>query len=213
MVRYAKGSEAAKAYMASIRPKKGAMSGGKLKGVGKSISRGLKHAFSPKAVKHAAHELGHVANMAKKYVPKDLVNMGMDAAITAGTAVIGQPELAPVAKRAGRAAVASAYKTNLRRGSVGKNFAKNMGRAFIAGDNMEGGLEGGAVGRRAPWGGSKRTVVHGGSVMRTGHQLLQGIDRMSGDFLNRSDDNIKHTSLSTGYVRHMSGSGIIPLGH
>lgn len=81
---------------------------------------------APGALKQVGHETGRVAQQAKKFVPRAAVKGAVTGLSLAATTAIGQPQLAPLVRKAINPAVDAAYDINLARGSVGKNF----GRAY-----------------------------------------------------------------------------------
>ena len=105
--------------------------GKQFKKAGKSISRGFDvlEREAPGVIKQGGHELGRAAQQAKKYVPKDVLKAGVSAASLAVTAI--NPLAGAAMLRAGNAAVDATYDTNLARGSVGKNYARNFGKALV----------------------------------------------------------------------------------
>jgi len=86
---------------------------------------------APGVLKQVGHETGRIAQQAKKYVPRGIVKGAIADLSLAATSAIGQPELAPLMRKALNPAVDAVYDTNLAKGSVGKNFGRNYAKNFV----------------------------------------------------------------------------------
>lgn len=98
----------------------------------KQVNKGIRHI--PGYVKDGSHELGAAVQVGKKYVPAPVTKaiLGTAAQIAATAASGGNPAAGLAAKAAVNAGIQATYDTNLKHGSVGKNFGKNFGRAFAS---------------------------------------------------------------------------------
>lgn len=222
MVRYPKGSAEAYAHMEELRARRG-LNGGSIKSVAKAARRG---------VKNASHVVGRVAQGVKKVVPKKMVKDIAAKAISAAVTMAGRPDLAANATRAMEAGVDATYRTDLSKGSVGKNFQKNY---EAAGGTSVASIVGGQVlplpkGQRAlsyqeiMWYNSgiplsqilarRRPVninqIRGAGFTPTGVQSLSATDRISGNFTTNAA-NMKGAKLPS-KISLLTGGGFIPAG-
>lgn len=191
MVHYPKGSPEARAHMAQLRSMR--VKGGSLRSVVKSMRRGIKH---------GSHILGQAAQQAKQYVPKQYVKQFADGAISAATNMVGRPDLGASASRALNAGVDSAYRTNLAKGSVGKNFAANYRAA--------GGQPLSAMAKEVTGSGVRRRVKGGAVGRNSGAYLLTGTDKVSGKFMTNKD-NVSGARLPS-KISLIKGAGFLPAG-
>lgn len=143
---------------------------------GKSISRGVTKAANtvaretPGALKQASHETGRFVEKHKKYVPKDVVKGAVSGLAIGATALTGNPTVGMAIERGINPAVDSVYATDLSRGSVGKNFAMNYGKA-LASQEMKFALKG----AKAPPKGAGFKPLGSGFVP-LGGRLVKGSD-------------------------------------
>lgn len=214
MVHFPAGSAEARAHMDALRAMRGKTKGGSLKSVARAARKGLKH---------ASHVLGDVAQGVKKVVPKKMVKSIAAKAISAAATMAGRPDLAANATRAMEAGVDATYRTNLSKGSVGKNFVHNYeaaggpSAASIAGGALHGQLNFQEVvwakqgmpmsqimARR------RQRGVRGAGFTPTGVQSLSATDRLSGKFTTNVN-NIRGAKLPS-KISLVKGAGFIPAG-
>lgn len=148
----------------------------------------------------AARAVGKVAQQVKKKIPKQLVSELASEAVSAGLLATGNPQLIPAARVAVQSGVDATYDTNLGKGSVGKNFARNFGKSLVS--NGVASMTGGGV----------RNHVRGGSI--SGPHMDSYRDQTGGRFLalqaNQTGSYLPGSVSGRGFMP--LGSGFLPLG-
>jgi hypothetical protein len=105
--------------------------------VRKEVRRDIKEVRTkaPGALRQASKETGRAVEQAKKYVPKEAVAIPLSALATVGaTMATGSPQAGLLAGRFANNLVDTTYETNLARGSVGKNFGRNLAKNIVVGE-------------------------------------------------------------------------------
>lgn len=166
-----------------------------------------------KALKKVGKVLGHATEIAKKIVPKGVASKMAMAGAAAAAIAAGQPELAPMAAMAANTAVNAGYRTNMSRGSVGKNFGINLAKSAI-GEAM------GPAGKYDSYNPNNGNAT-GGSLegMRRARAGMGGVgltsfrDQKAGKFLaSQQNQTGSYLPLSVTPSGHVMGSGFLPIG-
>lgn len=107
--------------------------GGSLKSVRKSFTKAgkkINRTFT-KFGNDFADEAPGILEQSKKYISKAALQQIASAAVIAGTAAIGQPQLAVPATVAVKSAIDAGYSTKIDERGFGKRYGKNFGKAMI----------------------------------------------------------------------------------